>query len=157
LFPTDGLNTIDVAHVLGVDVSTVRRYIRDGHLAAVRVGQELIIMEEDVRAFVEAQREKKRENQRVARVRQEIDEYIRNVRSTPLAQEVALTYCPKCIRLTPLTLYANRDAGIVVWRGPCRYCGETFDLDYDQCRSLAETTAVEEQAATATASDPFDF
>src|SRR5690242_8542241 len=65
--PADGLTTVDAAHVLDVDASTVRRYIRDGKLPAVRVGRDYVITEDDLRAFVlERQAREKAERQEAA-------------------------------------------------------------------------------------------
>jgi excisionase family DNA binding protein len=40
-----------VAHLLGLHVKTVRRYVRDGRLKAVRIGKQYRIAREDVEAF----------------------------------------------------------------------------------------------------------
>lgn len=52
------MNTYHVAKSLGVNVQTVRHYIRQGELQAAKVGKRYVITQEDIDAFLE--RRKKR-------------------------------------------------------------------------------------------------
>lgn len=50
---TDGFYSVEqVAERLGLHVRTIRNYVRDGRLAAVRVGKQYRIAHEDLEAFV---------------------------------------------------------------------------------------------------------
>ncbi len=51
------LSTYQVAKILGVNIQTVRHYIRKGELKAARVGKKYIITLEDVDAFLTARKE----------------------------------------------------------------------------------------------------
>ncbi|NPV58694.1 MAG: helix-turn-helix domain-containing protein [Actinobacteria bacterium] len=53
------LNTIHVAKTLGVNVQTVRHYIRKGELQAARVGKRYVVTQEDIDAFLERRKEKR--------------------------------------------------------------------------------------------------
>ena len=55
----DDLRTLtveDVASLLGTSQETVRRYVRDGHLIAMRWGRRLRFYVKDVRAFQQGRR-----------------------------------------------------------------------------------------------------
>lgn len=58
------LNTYHVAKSLGVNVQTVRHYIRQGELRAARVGKRYVVTQEDVDDFLES-RKKKRSVERI--------------------------------------------------------------------------------------------
>lgn len=51
------LSTYQVAKSLGVNIQTVRHYIRKGELKAARVGKKYIITQEDLDAFLAARKE----------------------------------------------------------------------------------------------------
>ncbi len=53
------MNTIHVAKTLGVNVQTVRHYIRKGELRAARVGKRYVVTQEDIDAFLERRKEKR--------------------------------------------------------------------------------------------------
>ncbi len=53
------MNTIHVAKTLGVNVQTVRHYIRKGELQAARVGKRYVVTQEDIDAFLERRKEKR--------------------------------------------------------------------------------------------------
>jgi excisionase family DNA binding protein len=50
------MNTPQVARKLGVNIQTVRGYIRSGELGAARIGRRYVITREDVDRFVEARK-----------------------------------------------------------------------------------------------------
>ncbi len=51
------MSTYQVAKSLGVNIQTVRHYIRKGELKAARVGKKYIISQEDVDAFLAGRKE----------------------------------------------------------------------------------------------------
>jgi excisionase family DNA binding protein len=51
------MNTLHVAKLLGVNVQTVREYIRSGELPAARVGRRYVIARDDVDTFIEKRRD----------------------------------------------------------------------------------------------------
>lgn len=51
------MSTYQVAKCLGVNIQTVRHYIRKGELKAARVGKRYIITQEDINAFLAARKE----------------------------------------------------------------------------------------------------
>ena len=51
------LNTHQVAKKLGVNVQTVRHYIRKGELRAAKVGKRYVMTQEDINAFLERRKE----------------------------------------------------------------------------------------------------
>ena len=53
------MNTPHVAKMLGVNVQTVRHYIRQGELRAARVGKRYVVTQEDIDAFLERRKEKR--------------------------------------------------------------------------------------------------
>ncbi len=53
------MNTVHVAKTLGVNVQTVRHYIRKGELRAARVGKRYVVTQEDIDAFLERRKEKR--------------------------------------------------------------------------------------------------
>ena len=53
------MNTIHVAKTLGVNVQTVRHYIRKGELRAARVGKRYVVTQEDIDAFLERRKDKR--------------------------------------------------------------------------------------------------
>lgn len=56
--PVGPLRSIQwVAEYLGVDRSSVRRYIDRGDLQTIKIGGRRLVAESDLRAFVEAHRE----------------------------------------------------------------------------------------------------
>ena len=50
------LNTPQVARMLGVNIQTVRAYIRSGELSAARVGRRYVMTSEDVDSFIKARK-----------------------------------------------------------------------------------------------------
>lgn len=50
------MNTPQVAKMLGVNIQTVRGYIRTGELPAARVGRRYVITREDVDRFIQARK-----------------------------------------------------------------------------------------------------
>lgn len=50
------MNTPQVAKMLGVNIQTVRGYIRTGELPAARVGRRYVITKDDVDKFIEARK-----------------------------------------------------------------------------------------------------
>ncbi len=148
LFPKrEGLNTVDAGHVIGVDSSTVRRYIRDGKLPAIRIGRDFSITEEDLRAFVQGKQARDKEDRleaaRVTRIQREIDRFIGRARQAGQASDVALAWCSACGYRSPVTLNVDIDDGVVYgveWRGSCRFCPDQPSLgvgDYNYYRSIA--------------------
>ena len=53
------MNTPHIAKMLGVNVQTVRHYIRQGELRAARVGKRYVVTQEDIDAFLEKRKEKR--------------------------------------------------------------------------------------------------
>ena len=51
------MNTYHVAKTLGVNIQTVRHYIRKGELRAARVGKRYVITQEDIDRFLEGRKE----------------------------------------------------------------------------------------------------
>lgn len=51
------MNTPHVAKLLGVNIQTVREYIRSGELPAARVGRRYVIARDDVDRFIEKRRD----------------------------------------------------------------------------------------------------
>ena len=51
------LNTPHVAKLLGVNIQTVREYIRSGELPAARVGRRYVIAHDDVDRFIEKRKD----------------------------------------------------------------------------------------------------
>lgn len=54
------LNTPQVARMLGVNIQTVRAYIRSGELSAARVGRRYVVTTEDVDRFIDARKGSRR-------------------------------------------------------------------------------------------------
>jgi len=52
----DYMNTPQVAKILGVNIQTVREYIRSGELPAARVGRRYVITRDDVDRFIHARK-----------------------------------------------------------------------------------------------------
>ena len=53
------MNTYHVAKSLGVNVQTVRHYIRQGELRAAKVGKRYVVTQEDIDAFLERRKKKR--------------------------------------------------------------------------------------------------
>jgi len=53
----DYMNTPQVAKLLGVNIQTVREYIRSGELPAARVGRRYVIVHDDIDRFIEKRRD----------------------------------------------------------------------------------------------------
>jgi excisionase family DNA binding protein len=53
------MNTHHVAKSLGVNVQTVRHYIRQGELSAARVGKRCVLTQEDIDDFLERRKQKR--------------------------------------------------------------------------------------------------
>ncbi|MEW6555167.1 MAG: helix-turn-helix domain-containing protein [Actinomycetota bacterium] len=53
------MNTYHVAKSLGVNVQTVRHYIRQGELRAARVGKRYVVTQEDIDDFLERRKQKR--------------------------------------------------------------------------------------------------
>jgi excisionase family DNA binding protein len=51
------MNTHHIAKILGVNIQTVRHYIRKGELQAARVGKRYVVTQEDIDAFLERRKE----------------------------------------------------------------------------------------------------
>lgn len=51
------MNTPQVAKMLGVNIQTVRSYIRTGELAAARVGRKYVISRGDIDSFIDIRKE----------------------------------------------------------------------------------------------------
>jgi excisionase family DNA binding protein len=51
------MNTLHVAKLLGVNVQTVREYIRSGELPAARVGRRYVIARDDIDTFIEKRKD----------------------------------------------------------------------------------------------------
>ena len=51
------MNTPQVAKLLGVNIQTVREYIRSGELPAARVGRRYVIVHDDIDRFIEKRRD----------------------------------------------------------------------------------------------------
>ena len=51
------MNTHHVAKLLGVNIQTVREYIRSGELPAARVGRRYVIARDDIDTFIEKRRD----------------------------------------------------------------------------------------------------
>src|SRR5579864_862017 len=147
LFPSDGYNVVDVGHVLGVDSSTVRRYIRDGELIAAKVGKEYIVTEQDLCDYVERQIARKREQQRIGRVKREVEAHYQQVRGTVAAHRWRYTTCYDCA--SPVMLHYDgfdEGDGVYIWSGQCGVCGQSCFL---KTRS-DESIAAEDEAASET-------
>ena len=54
----DYMNTHHIAKILGVNIQTVRHYIRKGELRAARVGKRYVVTQEDIDAFLERRKGK---------------------------------------------------------------------------------------------------
>jgi excisionase family DNA binding protein len=54
---TTYLNTPQIARLFGVNIQTVRAYIRSGELQAARIGRTYIVSDEDLDSFVQARKE----------------------------------------------------------------------------------------------------
>jgi excisionase family DNA binding protein len=52
------MNTPHVAKILGVNIQTVRHYIRKGDLRAARVGKRYVVTQEDIDAFLDMRKDK---------------------------------------------------------------------------------------------------
>ncbi len=159
LFPlVEGLNTVDAGHVIGVDSSTVRRYIRDGKLPAVRIGRDFVITEEDVRAFVQEKQARDKaerlEAARVSHIQREIDRYVNRARQAGQTSQVALAWCPTCGYRSPLTLQVELIDGMMYgaeWQGVCRFCPDMPSLSNDY--SYYSSVESEEKEAARKAKD----
>lgn len=53
------MNTYHVAKSLGVNVQTVRHYIRQGELRAARVGKRYVVTQEDIDDFLERRKQRR--------------------------------------------------------------------------------------------------
>lgn len=51
------MNTHHIAKILGVNIQTVRHYIRKGELRAARVGKRYVVTQEDIDDFLERRKE----------------------------------------------------------------------------------------------------
>lgn len=56
----DYLSTPQVARLFGVNIQTVRKYIRSGELPAARVGKSYVVSGDDIDAFIEARKESRK-------------------------------------------------------------------------------------------------
>lgn len=52
------MNTHHIAKILGVNIQTVRHYIRKGELQAARVGKRYVVTQEDIDAFLDRRKDK---------------------------------------------------------------------------------------------------
>lgn len=166
LFPVvEGLNTVDAGHIIGVDASTVRRYIRDGKLPAAKQGRDFVITEEDLRAFVlekqERDKAERAEAARTRRIQQEIDRYIGQARAARQTSQVALAWCPTCGHRSPVTLDIDLFDGTIFgvdWVGNCRFCPDERPLgkEHSFYTSLEDEEAAAARTTTQTDAPPLD-
>ena len=54
------LNTPQVAKLFGVNIQTVRAYIRSGELPAAKVGRRYVVSGDDIDTFVQARKESRK-------------------------------------------------------------------------------------------------
>jgi excisionase family DNA binding protein len=57
---TTYLNTPQIARLFGVNIQTVRGYIRSGELPAARIGRTYIVSDGDLDSFVQARKESRK-------------------------------------------------------------------------------------------------
>jgi excisionase family DNA binding protein len=140
MIPPDSFRVVDVAYILGVDPSSVLRYIRAGTLFATNVGREYLVAEQDLQNYIEGQQARRREKQRAARIRREVMEVYNRVKNTPAAEDLTLATCRHCGHETILQLDRKvRDDGFNVrWTGPCQFCGEYQDIAFMGSPSIAD-------------------
>jgi hypothetical protein len=152
LIPSDSYNLVDVAHILGIDESSVRRYIRAGDLVAFNLGREYMVAERDLRAYIEGQQARQREKQRVMGIRREVIGIFNRVKNTPAANELTLAICRECGHETILKYWEysgefeygwETHAG---WSGTCKFCNSEQKLDYGSSPSIADRVAGKTEA-----------
>ena len=89
------LNTHHVAKSLGVNVQTVRHYIRQGELRAARVGKRYVVTEEDIDDFLERRKQRRslesvgltdKGQEAVKRMRENADRILAYLRECPGAE-----------------------------------------------------------------------
>jgi excisionase family DNA binding protein len=142
MIPPDSFNVVDVAYILGVDPSSVLRYIRAGELFATNMGREYLVAEQDLRTYIEGQQSRRREKQRVARIRREVMEVYNRVKNTPAAKELTLATCRVYGHESILELWGGLGFN-ARWDGTCKFCGRDQHLDYDRSPSIADSDAVD--------------
>ncbi|MDD3718094.1 MAG: helix-turn-helix domain-containing protein [Actinomycetota bacterium] len=86
------LNTHHVAKSLGVNVQTVRHYIRQGELRAARVGKRYVVTQEDIDDFLEGRKQKRslesigltdKGREAVRRIKEDADRILAYLRECP--------------------------------------------------------------------------
>ena len=86
------LNTHHVAKSLGVNVQTVRHYIRQGELQAARVGKRYVVTQEDIDDFLERRKQRRslesigltdKGREAVCRIREDADRVLAYLRECP--------------------------------------------------------------------------
>jgi excisionase family DNA binding protein len=103
-----------VADILGLHVRTVRGYVRDGRLKAVRMGKQYRITEHDLRAFTG----------------EKVDETAR----APRAHVSTVVHIDDVDRLTMDRLVTHLGAGAIGNSGPSAHLDLHFSYDELSCR-----------------------
>jgi excisionase family DNA binding protein len=148
MIPPDSFNVVDVAYILGVDSSSVLRYIRAGDLFATNVGREYLVAEQDLRNYMEGQQSRRREKQRVARIRREVMAVYHRVKNTPAAEDLTLATCRHCGHETILKRdFDYKGSGGTIWVGNCQFCREYQNIAYGGSPSIADRVADDKEEA----------
>ena len=86
------MNTYHVAKSLGVNVQTVRHYIRQGELRAARVGKRYVVTQEDIDDFLERRKQKRsldsiglteKGQEAICKIREDADRVLAYLRECP--------------------------------------------------------------------------
>jgi excisionase family DNA binding protein len=86
------LNVPQVAKMLGVNIQTVRAYIRNGELSAAKVGRRYVITQEDVDGFIAKRKEFRRAED--VGLTEKGKENVQRVRSNAMRVLAYLEDCP---------------------------------------------------------------
>lgn len=134
----------DVAYVLSLDTSSVLRMIRNGELAALKIGRQYQIPRSEVRSYIKRAQDEEIGKIRVARAQREVREKAtRLLKDANVARRIGITLCTNCTCDVLVELDTGSQYGI--WRGRCSACEASLELSIDDVTSLAdaETARIE--------------
>jgi excisionase family DNA binding protein len=147
----------DVAHVLGIEQSSVLRHIRNGDLVATKLGKNYRIRKSELTAFRERVEAEAAEEARRTRIRRDVARRMEEYKAKPAtAKAWTAIQCDNCGETALLRVIQELDRtsslyrrGEYAWRGKCDMCGENFNLPTDESDLKSFATQEEEAAAAA--------
>lgn len=120
----DTLSPQEAAEILGVDKSTVMRWLREKTLIGFQMGRTWRVKEEDLRSYIEGQIQREREAARVIGIEHQVAEHWQRLQFRPDHEQWLLVICSDCGRRTALlTEHWDVDGDPDIWYdGYCRVC-----------------------------------